>query len=64
MATVLDAADALGWDRFHLIGHSMGAGIASLVAASCPERIATLVAMNSAYAMIVQHNYRVAQRLR
>ncbi|HVW05345.1 MAG TPA: DUF5658 family protein [Vicinamibacterales bacterium] len=26
--------------------------------------IATLVAMNSAYAMIVQHNYRVAQRLR
>jgi hypothetical protein len=26
--------------------------------------IATLIAVNSAYAMIVQHNYRVAQRLR
>ncbi len=26
--------------------------------------VATLVAVNSAYAMIVQHNYRVAQRLR
>ncbi|MGL4692583.1 MAG: alpha/beta fold hydrolase, partial [Stenotrophomonas maltophilia] len=27
---VLDVADALGWDRFVLLGHSMGAGIASL----------------------------------
>jgi len=26
---VLDVADALGWDRFVLLGHSMGAGIAS-----------------------------------
>lgn len=37
--SVLDAADALGWDRFALLGHSMGAGIASLVAAACPQRI-------------------------
>jgi len=37
--SVLDAADALGWDRFALLGHSMGAGIASLVAAGCPQRI-------------------------
>ncbi|WP_144900598.1 alpha/beta fold hydrolase [Luteimonas cucumeris] len=37
--TVLDAADALGWDRFALLGHSMGAGIASLIAAACPQRI-------------------------
>lgn len=29
---VLDVADALGWDRFSLLGHSMGAGIASLTA--------------------------------
>ena len=28
---VLDIADALGWDQFALLGHSMGAGIASLV---------------------------------
>jgi len=26
---VLDVADALGWDRFSLLGHSMGAGIAT-----------------------------------
>lgn len=37
--SVLDAADALGWDTFALLGHSMGAGIGSLVAAGCPQRI-------------------------
>ena len=31
---VLDIADALGWDRFALLGHSMGAAIGSLVAAA------------------------------
>ncbi|MCF7221756.1 alpha/beta fold hydrolase [Marilutibacter chinensis] len=45
--SVLDVADALGWDRFALLGHSMGAGIASLVAASCPERVGRLVAIEA-----------------
>ena len=40
---VLDAADALGWDRFVLLGHSRGGGIATLTAAACPERIHRLV---------------------
>ena len=31
---VLDVADALGWDRFALLGHSMGAGIGSMLAAA------------------------------
>ncbi|MFL6588528.1 MAG: alpha/beta fold hydrolase [Luteimonas sp.] len=44
---VLDIADALGWDRFALLGHSMGAGIASLVAAAVPERIDRLVAIEA-----------------
>ena len=35
-------ADALGWDSFHLIGHSMGAGIATYVASCFPERILSL----------------------
>jgi pimeloyl-ACP methyl ester carboxylesterase len=38
----LDAADALGWDRFALLGHSMGAAVAALVAAAMPSRVQRL----------------------
>lgn len=44
---VLDVADALGWERFSLLGHSMGAGIASLIAASSPQRIDRLVVIEA-----------------
>lgn len=44
---VLDLADALGWEQFHLLGHSMGAGIASLLAASSPQRVRSLVAIEA-----------------
>jgi len=44
---VLDIADALGWGRFSLLGHSMGAGIASLVAASSPQRIERLAVIEA-----------------
>ncbi|HAO33342.1 MAG TPA: alpha/beta hydrolase [Candidatus Competibacter sp.] len=37
---VIAAADALGWRRFALLGHSLGGGIASFVAALLPERVA------------------------
>jgi pimeloyl-ACP methyl ester carboxylesterase len=40
---VLSAADHLGWTRFHLIGHSMGGAVATLVAAACPDRVASIV---------------------
>jgi pimeloyl-ACP methyl ester carboxylesterase len=36
---VIEAADALGWQSFSLLGHSMGAGIASLLPAVIPDRI-------------------------
>lgn len=39
---VLDVADALNLERFDLLGHSLGAGIASLVAAAAPVRIGKL----------------------
>jgi pimeloyl-ACP methyl ester carboxylesterase len=39
VADVIAAADGLGWERFSLLGHSMGAGIASLMPATFPERI-------------------------
>ena len=39
---VLAAADALQLPRYTLLGHSLGAGVASLVAAALPERISRL----------------------
>lgn len=36
--TVLDALDALGLARCTLLGHSLGAGVAALVAAAAPSR--------------------------
>ena len=61
--TVLDIADALGWERFSLLGHSMGAGIASLVAASSPERVRRLVAIE-ALGALAEVPDRTAARLR
>lgn len=37
---------ALGWSRFTLLGHSMGAGIASLLAGACPQGIESLVLLD------------------
>jgi pimeloyl-ACP methyl ester carboxylesterase len=45
---VVAAADALGWSRFALIGHSMGAGISTLVAGAFPDRVQKLVLLEGA----------------
>ncbi len=47
MHNVLDVADALGWERFALLGHSMGAGIGSMLAAACPQRVQRLLAIEA-----------------
>lgn len=60
---VLDIADALGWERFSLLGHSMGAGIASLVAAGCPDRVERLVAIE-ALGALAEVPERTVARLR
>jgi pimeloyl-ACP methyl ester carboxylesterase len=39
----LAAADALGWKQFDLLGHSLGGGVATALAAACPERINHLI---------------------
>lgn len=44
---VLAIADALDWPRFTLLGHSLGAGIATLVAAAVPERIGAVAAIEA-----------------
>ena len=42
-ADVVALADDLGWDRFTLLGHSMGGAVAQLVALDHPERLHALV---------------------
>lgn len=61
--SVLDIADALGWEHFTLLGHSMGAGIASLVAAACPARVQRLVAIE-ALGALAEVPERTVERLR
>ena len=35
--------DALGWEKSHIVGHSMGTAIATLFAGSYPERVDRIV---------------------
>lgn len=38
-APVMGVVQALGWNKFFLLGHSMGAGIAALLSGSFPKRV-------------------------
>ncbi len=43
VSDLVEVADGLGWDTFHLFGHSLGAGIGSLLAVAVPNRVLSLV---------------------
>jgi len=43
LGDALAAVDVLGWQRFGLLGHSLGGAVASVLAAACPERIDRLL---------------------
>jgi pimeloyl-ACP methyl ester carboxylesterase len=60
---VLDVADVLGWERFAVLGHSMGAGIGSMLAAALPQRVTRLVAIE-ALGALTEGAGRSAGRLR
>jgi pimeloyl-ACP methyl ester carboxylesterase len=60
---VLAAADALGWPRFAVLGHSMGGAIASLLAAAAPERVAALHLIE-ALGPLAAPEHGAAERLR
>src|SRR3954452_1029689 len=47
---VLALADELGWDRFALLGHSMGGAVVQEIALRAPARIERLVLMNTHHA--------------
>jgi pimeloyl-ACP methyl ester carboxylesterase len=46
-ADVIGVADALGFDRFHLVGHDWGGAVAWQVAGRHPERLRTLTSLST-----------------
>lgn len=56
-------ADALGWDRFSLLAHSLGGAVASVIAAACPQRIERVLLIESLGAL-TQPEHSTALRLR
>lgn len=48
----LALADALGWTRFHLVGHSMGGMVAQHVVMSAPDRVGSLVLMDTGHGTV------------
>ncbi|HJL65555.1 MAG: alpha/beta hydrolase [Arenicellales bacterium] len=42
---LLEALDRLGWDQCTLLGHSLGAGLATLIAALFPQKVSALAAI-------------------
>lgn len=47
VSDVIAVADRLGWDRFHLLGHSLGGYVARWVAHDHPDRLRSLVLLNA-----------------
>ena len=56
-------ADALGWERFDLLAHSLGGAVASVMAAARPDRIGRLALVESLGALAERED-RTAERLR
>lgn len=46
LLVILAVADAMGWERFGLLGHSRGAIMSMLLSSACPERIAALICLD------------------
>ena len=56
------ALDGLGWERCHLLGHSMGGAIASTFAAAAPDRVESLILLDGV-GMLVAPASQTAKRL-
>ena len=55
---VLDVADTLGFDRFDVVGHDFGGGIAWAVAGHHPDRVSTLTVASTPHPAAFAHAYR------
>ena len=55
---VLEVADALGWDRFDLVGHDFGGSIAWMVAGHHPDRVCTLSVASTPHPAAFRASYR------
>lgn len=58
---VLSVADQLGLEHFSLLGHSMGASIASLVAGCFPERVNKMVLIEGIAPLVTQSEHTAEQ---
>jgi pimeloyl-ACP methyl ester carboxylesterase len=58
---VLDTADLLGWDRFALLAHSMGAAIGSILSAAVPERVTRFLAIEALGALSDRADHTAAR---
>ncbi len=47
LGDVLDALDALGWERANLLGHSLGGATVSTLAAATPQRVERLLVIEA-----------------
>jgi len=59
---VLEVIKYLNWDRFSLIGHSMGAGVASYLAGTVPEKIVSVVLIEG-LGSITQESEKIPETL-
>ena len=48
---VIRHLEALGVDRYHLVGHSVGGAISALVAVTHPERVVSLVSIEGNFTL-------------
>jgi pimeloyl-ACP methyl ester carboxylesterase len=61
VADVLDLADALGAERFHLVGHDWGGQIAWLTAAHHADRVATLTVLSRPHPAAFARSFELDQ---
>lgn len=61
VADVLEVADALGEERFHVVGHDFGGMVAWMVAGHHPDRVRTLTVASTPHPAAFRRSYQAAE---